>query len=287
MDHDKSIVRTFYEHFGWSRDATGVYNDVVLFEDGRQVVQWYYLQTNRRVQRYIPAKGRFFLDAGSGPIPHPEYLEQSAGYDRRVCADFSFEALKQAREKLGGFGFYVQADITRLPFKDGAFDAVVAAHILYHVPATEQARAVRELHRATAPDGGCVILYTRKYPLLAKIKRLFRAERWCATIPGFYRLHKGWSRRRSAKEQAGGQTATARPPLYAHAYPYRWFEQSFPKSWRLQVRAWRVMGTAFSRRFVPDNLLGGLFVRLLYRIEDLFPRLLLRVGRYPMIVIQK
>lgn len=287
MSHEKSIVRNFYEHFGWSRDATGVYKDVVLFEDGRKVVEWYYQQTNRRVQRYIPAKGRFFLDAGSGPIPHPEYLEQSAGYDRRVCADFSFEALKQAREKLGGRGLYVQADITRLPFKNGAFDAVVAAHILYHVPAPEQAKAVEELHRTTAPDGGCVILYTRKYPLLAKFKRLFRAERWCATIPGFYRLHKWWANRSPVKNKPGGAAAIDRPPLYAHAYPYHWFERSFPKSWGLQVRAWRVMGTAFSRRFVPDNPLGGLFVRMIYFLEDVFPRLLLRIGRYPMIIIQK
>lgn len=287
MNQEKSIVRAFYEQFGWSRDAAGVYRDVLLFEDRRRVVEWYYLQTNRRVQRYIPAKGRFFLDAGSGPIPHPEYLEQSAGYRRRVCVDFSFEALKQAREKLGSHGWYVQADITRLPFKDGLFDAVVAAHILYHVPAAEQARAVRELHRTTAHRGGCVILYTRKYPLIASLRRLFRAERWCAAVPGFYRLHHWFKRRRPVEGEAGADPARQRPPLYAHAYPFRWFERTFPANWRLQVRAWRVMGTSFSRRFVPDNPLGRLFVRILYLLEDFFPRLLLRIGRYPMIIIQK
>ena len=288
MNREKSIVRSFYEHFGWSRDAAGVYKDVALFVDRRKVVEWYYVRTNRRVQRYIrrpraasswmPARARSrILNTSSNP---------RATIAASVRISRSKHSSRLARNSVTA-GCTCKRISPRLPFKDGAFDAVVAAHILYHVPAPEQAKAVEELHRTTAQDGGCVILYTRKYPLLARLRGLLRAERWCATIPGFYRLHEWWKSRRPETKDTGSKPAIERPPLYAHAYPYHWFEKSFPRSWSLQVRAWRAMGTTFSRRFVPDNPLGGLLVRIIYCLEDIFPRLLLRIGRYPMIIIQK
>lgn len=44
-----------------------------------------------------------------------------------------------------------EADAQQLPFLDGAFDVVVANHMLYHVP--DPARAVTELARVKATDG--------------------------------------------------------------------------------------------------------------------------------------
>jgi SAM-dependent methyltransferase len=41
-----------------------------------------------------------------------------------------------------------------LPFRDGAFDVVLAAHMLYHVP--DRAAAVRELRRVLTAGGTCV-----------------------------------------------------------------------------------------------------------------------------------
>lgn len=46
------------------------------------------------------------------------------------------------------------ADVTALPFRDAAFDVVLAAHMLYHVP--DRAAAVRELRRVLAPGGVCI-----------------------------------------------------------------------------------------------------------------------------------
>jgi ubiquinone/menaquinone biosynthesis C-methylase UbiE len=44
-----------------------------------------------------------------------------------------------------------RADARRLPFRDGAFDAVYCYHVLEHVPGPES--AVREAHRVLAPRG--------------------------------------------------------------------------------------------------------------------------------------
>jgi ubiquinone/menaquinone biosynthesis C-methylase UbiE len=50
----------------------------------------------------------------------------------------------------GRFEFQV-ADVRELPFEDGRFDAVVANHMLYHVP--DRGLAFSEITRVLKPDG--------------------------------------------------------------------------------------------------------------------------------------
>ncbi|WP_129115225.1 class I SAM-dependent methyltransferase [Halegenticoccus tardaugens] len=70
-----------------------------------------------------------------------------------VLTDFSPPMLDAAREALrdaAGFGFGV-ADAERPPFADDSFDAVVANHVLYHVPDVDAALA--EIDRVLRPGG--------------------------------------------------------------------------------------------------------------------------------------
>jgi SAM-dependent methyltransferase len=53
-------------------------------------------------------------------------------------------------------GVDLQLDITRMPLADGAYDAVLCSHVLEHVD--DDAAAMRELHRVTAPGGWCVVM---------------------------------------------------------------------------------------------------------------------------------
>ncbi|MEA2510359.1 MAG: hypothetical protein QOG21_2441 [Actinomycetota bacterium] len=62
-----------------------------------------------------------------------------------------------------------QADVQALPFENGAFDAAVAAWMLYHVPDVDQ--AVRELHR-TLRDGGRLIAITNASDHLHELREL-------------------------------------------------------------------------------------------------------------------
>jgi SAM-dependent methyltransferase len=52
----------------------------------------------------------------------------------------------------------VNADVTALPVRDGAFDVVLAGQMLDLVP--DRGRAVRELRRVLAPSGTCVAVTT-------------------------------------------------------------------------------------------------------------------------------
>lgn len=53
-------------------------------------------------------------------------------------------------------GVDLQLDLRDLDLPDGSFDAVICSHVLEHV--SDDARAMSELHRITAPGGWCLVM---------------------------------------------------------------------------------------------------------------------------------
>jgi len=73
---------------------------------------------------------------------------------RLTVTDASGGMVREARSNLRGLNAdlaFAEADAAALPFESGAFDAVTANHMLYHV--SERERAIREIARVLAPDG--------------------------------------------------------------------------------------------------------------------------------------
>ena len=153
MARSKEEARAFYDEVGWTKSQDGVYVDTQIFTDSgdENVGGEYASAVHRRVQRHIDASGTYLLDIASGPIPLPEYLGYSEGYDIRVCADISIRALREARARLGDRGVYVLCDITRIPIRDDSVDGFVSLHTIYHVEAGEQLTAFSELVRVLKP----------------------------------------------------------------------------------------------------------------------------------------
>ena len=65
---------------------------------------------------------------------------------------------------LGGAGGAVVGDALRLPFPDGAFDRVIAAEVLEHIP--EDRAAMSELVRVLRPGGTMAVTVPRWWPEL-------------------------------------------------------------------------------------------------------------------------
>jgi glycogen synthase len=91
------------------------------------------------------------LDAGCGP---GRLLEHLAERHRVTGCDISPEMLAEARRRSPSSVRLVRADARRLPFADGAFDALVALDLLAHLP--DLPRALRELARVVRPGGTLV-----------------------------------------------------------------------------------------------------------------------------------
>jgi ubiquinone/menaquinone biosynthesis C-methylase UbiE len=69
-----------------------------------------------------------------------------------TLTDFSPGMLQEARKLLGEERFaYEVADAQELPFADASFDAVIANHMLYHIP--DLPRALGEIRRVLKPSG--------------------------------------------------------------------------------------------------------------------------------------
>lgn len=75
---------------------------------------------------------------------------------RVILTDMSDGMIREARTSLTQLGYsfsYMQADAQAIPFHDEAFDAVIANHMLYHVPNIP--RALAEVRRVLKPSGFC------------------------------------------------------------------------------------------------------------------------------------
>jgi SAM-dependent methyltransferase len=88
------------------------------------------------------------LDVGCGNGTYLAELRRRRHRGRLVGADLS---LGMARVVAADGGTPVVADAAHLPFPDAAFDAVLAMHMLYHVPQPDL--AVRELRRVLRVGG--------------------------------------------------------------------------------------------------------------------------------------
>jgi SAM-dependent methyltransferase len=115
------------------------------------------------------------LEVGAGAGRNtPRY----SGFQRIVLVDYSRTQLLQAVARLGTSDryLYVAADVYRLPFAPGVFDAATMIRALHHM-ADPQA-ALRGVREAMRPGGAFVLEYANKRNLKAIGRWLLRRQSW-------------------------------------------------------------------------------------------------------------
>jgi len=288
-------VQSFYDQVGWKADSTGQqFLDACLFEDLRGVTAPYRARADQRVKELVNAEGDLLLDVASGPIQYDSYLQFADGYRKRVCVDLSFRALKAARKRIGDQGWFVQADVTALPFEANAFDAVVSLHTIYHVPADEQGLAIRELHRTLKAGRSAVVVYNWPHNTLKRFisfpfRLLDAVKGMIVRIPGAWRVIrrvKAMGHHGEGEGDSYRSNLTSVPPLYFHSHPLTWFRREFDSLFPLEVRCWRSVDVPFLRT-VRESERGAQVLNFIRSVEDRFPRLMGRIGAYPLLVIRK
>jgi SAM-dependent methyltransferase len=273
MENTKQQVREFYDQIGWSQAGGGLYQNA-RYEDLRPVSREYIHSCHLRVNRHLAAQGDLFLDAGSGPVQWPEYIAYSAGYLYRVCVDVSITALREARIRLGKHGQYVLADIANLPFKRDAFDGAVSMHAIHHLPLGEHKRAYLELDRVLKPECQAVVINGWHNPLLMRMAEPFiRLGRFLTGRTA--KRKKDWS---VEEDEAGTFVGKMTP---------RWFKGELKDELNFKIYPWRSLSPRFMRWFIRPQLGGKQLLRVVFRLEEWFPRFFGENGQYPLIVIRK
>ncbi len=278
----KQQVRAFYDQVGWQEQSDGFYQNA-SYEDLRPVSQEYIHKCHMRVLRHLNPKGRLLLDAGSGPIQYPEYLEYSRGYQRRVCVDISMVALQEARKRIGAHGLYVVCDVANLPFKDEAFDGSVSLHTLHHLPLEDHVRAYQELHRTLARNGKAAIVNGWIKPPLAVFFNI-----WIRLFERLYAIFRSQPQPTEVEHTSATQKkGPATRGTYIHKENAAWLQKEVGRLMPITIWCWRSVSVRFLRTFVHPRFGGKFMLKVLYWKEELFPHFFGKYGQYPLVELTK
>jgi len=136
------------------------------YEDGAEA---------RALRALLPPRGQLLLEVGAGAGRNtPRY----AGFERIVLLDYSRTQLEQARQRLGAGEryVYVAADIYRLPFVDGLFDAATMIRTLHHM--ADAPAALRQVRDVLQGGATFILEYASKRNLKAVLRYLLRRQDW-------------------------------------------------------------------------------------------------------------
>ena len=127
------------------------------------------------IKRLLPPRGRLLLELGAGAGRNtPRYH----GFDRIVLLDYSRTQLEQAQQRLGASDqyIYVAADVYRLPFADGTFDAATMIRVLHHM--ADAPKALGQVKNALGANGIFILEYANKLNLKAILRYWLGRQEW-------------------------------------------------------------------------------------------------------------
>ena len=280
----KQQVRRFYDRVGWQMVSDGVYQNA-RYEDLRPVAHEYIHKCHLRVNRYLIPEGKYLLDAGSGPIQYPEYLTYSQGYAYRVCVDISIVALEEARKRIATRGLFVVADVANLPFKPGVFDGLVTLHTLHHLPSGDQPKAFQELYRVLMPGRSGVVVngWTES--------SLMQRSRWLVSLMESLGSHlvqqPDQTPKKAAAEAVPAASKTEATGTFIKKLNASSLRQQLQGKIDFEIKVWRSVNVRFLRAVIHQSLGGRFLLKILYNLEERYPRYFGENGQYPLVVIRK
>jgi ubiquinone/menaquinone biosynthesis C-methylase UbiE len=127
------------------------------------------------LKRLLPKSGHLLLEVGAGAGRN---TMRYPGFGRIVLLDYSRTQLEQAQQRLGRSEkyIYVAADVYRLPFVDGLFDAATMVRTLHHM--ADAPRALGQVRDVLASGGVFILEFANKRNLKAILRYLLRRQTW-------------------------------------------------------------------------------------------------------------
>jgi SAM-dependent methyltransferase len=206
--------------------------------------------------------------------------------------DISIVALKEARKRLGDHGLYIVGDIAHLPFREDIFDGIVSLHTIHHVSLEDKIPAYLELYRVLKPGRTMAVVngWTNA-PLMVRLRPFMR----------FMRRLRGWWQRKikgkktetdaeglpDAPQTSPDEAASAPAGTFVQKLNADWLTQALKDRMPFEIFVWRSVSVAFLRSVIYADWGGRFWLRVLFWLEERFPKFFGRKGQYPLIVIHK
>jgi SAM-dependent methyltransferase len=148
-----------YQESFWERGGRA-------YEDGAEALA---------LRRLLPQQGGRLLEVGAGAGRN---TARYAGYREITLLDYSLSQLEQALKRLGDsprFRFVV-ADVYRMPFAPGVFDAATMIRTLHHMQ--DPPAALTRVRRALTAEAVFVLEFANKRNLRAIGRWVLRRQTW-------------------------------------------------------------------------------------------------------------
>lgn len=127
------------------------------------------------LRHLLPPGGHLMLELGAGAGRNTTRYQ---GFEQVVLLDYSRTQLVQAQQRLGRSDnyIYVAADIYRLPFIDGLFDAATMIRALHHM--ADAPAALHQVRNVLRSRGIFILEFANKRNLKAILRYLLRRQDW-------------------------------------------------------------------------------------------------------------
>jgi hypothetical protein len=169
-----------------------------------------------------------------------------------------------------------------LPFKKEVFDGVVTLHTIHHLPLSEHAQAYDGLERLLAPGRSAVVVngwstsaIMDPFRSLSKLRK--RAWLFVRKLLGRSKIENRKSKIEEPEEKN----------TFVEKHDPKWFKRTIAPRMNTQILVWRSASVHFLKNYIFENRGGRALLRLLFALEERFPRFFGKYGTYPLIVIQK
>ena len=274
MPSAEELLSQYYNNDGWD-EKDGITQDAIKDEDLRNCAKEYISKCRLRVLKYIPLKGENFLDLGSGPIQYPEYLAYSKNFKKRFCLDLSHKALEVAKSKLGEHGEYLHGSFFNIELPKESFDCAITLHCIYHMDFNNQDTAIRKLLSLLKPGMPLIVVYSNPYSfeqlIFKPIKNILKIFFILFDEINFLIFKK----RKYRKTK-----------FYFKPHSLFWWNRFSDES-IVKINPWRTFSARMQKIAFPNNYIGRKMFKILFNLEEKFPKFFVFFGTYPIITLIK
>jgi len=143
---EKSKYRAFEKKLSFGR----FYNKGVWTRYERKIAEYYIVYERLGIKRIEEPWNFIYIDGAASSSPWSAWLRENKGikaYSLDLCPPY------EGADK----EFYIQGDITKMPFKDASIDAISLQSALETFPGNVDINFIKECGRVLKPGGKCII----------------------------------------------------------------------------------------------------------------------------------